>query len=68
MTLFEKIIAIYPQLSASDFMFPSGTITLQNDSNGRGDYIASWNHPVLIKPTEEQLSSIQVAATDVKGE
>jgi hypothetical protein len=30
--------------------------TLQNDSNGRGDYIAKWEHPTLAKPTEEQLA------------
>ena len=49
MTLYEKIIALYPDLTATDFS-PEGTIILQNDSNGKGDYIASWNHPVYPKP------------------
>jgi len=29
---------------------------LQNDSDGRGDYIAAWDHPTLPRPTEEQLA------------
>jgi hypothetical protein len=54
MTLYEKIIALYPELNNYDFAF--GDITLQNDSNGRGDYIAKWEHPTLPRPTEEQLA------------
>ena len=53
--MFEKIIAIYPELTDADFG-PRGTIRLQNDSDGRGDYIAEWNHPIYPKPTEEQLA------------
>jgi hypothetical protein len=53
MTLYEKIIALYPELA--DFDFASGVITLQNDSDGKGDYIAKWEHPTLAKPTDEQL-------------
>ena len=55
MTLYEKIIALYPQLSNYDFAF--GDIKLQNDSDGRGDYIAKWEHPTLAKPTDEQLGT-----------
>ncbi len=53
MTLYEKIKAIYPELTDRDFM---DTIRLQNDSDGKGDYIAIWNHPTLARPTEEQLA------------
>lgn len=54
MNLYEQIMAIYPQLTQQDFMT---TIRLQNDSDGKGDYIASWEHPTLAKPTEEQLNA-----------
>lgn len=57
MTLFEKIIALYPELQISDFDFLTGTINLQNDSDGRGDYIAKWEHPTLPRPTDEQLGA-----------
>ena len=52
MALYEKIIAIYPELTDKDFLT---VITLQNDSDGRGDYIAKWEHTTLPKPTDEQL-------------
>lgn len=55
MTLYEKIMCIYPQLKVEDFNVAfDGTIYLRND--GKGDYIAEWNHPTLPKPTEEQLA------------
>jgi hypothetical protein len=53
MTLYDKIKALYPELTDRDFMT---TIALQNDSDGRGDYIAKWEHPTLPRPTEEQLA------------
>ncbi len=53
MTLYDKIMAIYPQLEQQDFLT---TITLQNDSDGKGDYIAKWEHPTLSKPTDKELA------------
>jgi hypothetical protein len=51
--LFEKIMGLYPELTANDFMT---VITLQNDSDGKGDYIAKWEHPTLPRPTDEELA------------
>ena len=53
MTLYEKVMALYPELTTQDFMT---TIRLQNDSDGKGDYIAAWEHLTLAKPTAEQLA------------
>ena len=53
MTLYEKIKALHPELTDHDFMT---VIQLQNDSDGKGDYIKEWNHPTLPRPTEEQLA------------
>lgn len=58
MTLYKKIITIYPELKQEDFLPLVGVILLQNDSDGRGDYIAKWEHPTLPRPTDEQLDSI----------
>lgn len=52
MTLYEKIIAIYPELTQKDFY---STIRLQDDSDGKGAYIKEWNHS-LPKPTDKQLA------------
>jgi hypothetical protein len=54
MTLPEKIIALYPELTMDDFL-PNRTIRLQNDSDGKGDYIAKWEH-TLPRPTDEELA------------
>lgn len=54
MTLAEAIKNIYSDLDDSSFA-PSGVIRLQNDSDGKGDYIKFWTHPTYEKPTDEQL-------------
>lgn len=56
MNLYDKIMALYPDLQDEDFL---DTITLQNDSDGRGDYIAKWEHPTLPRPTDAQLEAAQ---------
>tara|TARA_R110000782_G_scaffold180236_1_gene270764 strand:- start:188 stop:349 length:162 start_codon:yes stop_codon:yes gene_type:complete len=53
MNLYDKVMALYPELTTQDFLT---TIRLQNDSDGKGDYIAAWEHPTLAKPTAEQLA------------
>jgi hypothetical protein len=53
--LFEKIKSLYSELTDADFDCLHGTILLQNDSDGKGDYIAKWEHPTLARPTEDQL-------------
>ena len=58
MSLYEKIITIYPDLTSNDFM-PGATILLQNDSDGNGDYIREWNHPTYPRPTQEQLDAVE---------
>ena len=58
MKLYEKITTLYPDLTDADFMPDTGTIMLQNDSDGRGDYIREWNHPTLAQPTQEQLDGV----------
>ena len=68
MTLYEKIVSIYPELGMTkdangreipNEAFTNLTIMLQNDSDGRGDYIAKWEHPTLPRPTDEQLEGVQ---------
>jgi hypothetical protein len=51
MTLFEQIIEAYPELTDKEFI--DGTIHLQDDSDGVGAYIKSWNYS---KPIPEGLT------------
>ena len=56
MTLYEKIISLYPELTGIPLM--DVKIHLKNDSDGKGDYIAKWEHPTLAQPTKEELDGI----------
>lgn len=58
MTLTEKLFAIYPELTKKELSPLTGTITLQNDSDGKGDYIKNWSHPTLKEPTQAELDAI----------
>jgi len=53
--MYDKIMALYPSLTNQDFLT---VITLQNDSDGKGDYIARWSHPDFPQPTQEQLDAV----------
>jgi len=56
MTLANKIVEIYPELNGTNFIKIG--IIVQDDSDGNGDYIKSWNHPTLTQPTQSQLDAI----------
>ena len=58
MALYDKILTLRPNLSQDDFMPTTGTIMLQNDSDGKGDYIKSWNHPTETQPTQAELDGV----------
>jgi hypothetical protein len=51
MTLYEKIIAAFPELEGSS-EFIMGCIKLQND--GDGDYIAKWEYEKTLPKSLEQ--------------
>jgi hypothetical protein len=44
MELFEKILEVYPELKNEDFEPLTGTILLQDDSDGKGAYVAVWEY------------------------
>lgn len=56
--MIEKIQKLYPELTINDFFSKPFNIWVQNDSDGKGDYIAKWNHPTLARPTAEQLENV----------
>jgi hypothetical protein len=42
MSLYDSIIAELPELENSEEFARGGTISLRDDSDGTGDYIARW--------------------------
>ena len=55
--LTTKIKKVHASLSDDDLR-NDDYIVLQNNSDGRGDFIAKWNHPTLAKPTQSQLDAV----------
>lgn len=51
--LINQIMETYPELTMSDFDFLTGSILLQDDSDGLGAYIAKWEYS---KPIPEGLT------------
>lgn len=50
--LVEKIKSARSKVTDTDFV---DYIIVQNNSDGNGDFIASWNHPTETQPTDEEL-------------
>lgn len=48
MSLYEQLVAAVPQLTPEDFLPDFGTISLQDDCDGQGAFIAKWNHKLPI--------------------
>ena len=63
MSLYDKIVAKYPELKVEDFHPVSGSILLQDDSDGFGPYIAKWEHPTLSQPSDSELGIKRNPAT-----
>lgn len=58
--LYKKIKTLYPEIKDNDFIPESNCILLRNDGDNDGDYIYTWNHPTLSRPTDEQLESVVI--------
>ena len=59
-TLSLRIKKIYSSLTDKDFHPIEGTIFLQDNSDGKGAFIQSWNHPSLTKPTDDEIKEVKL--------
>jgi len=55
-------VKLYLEANSKVYSSELNNYVLQNDSDGNGDYIKSWNVSGLTKPTEEQLATYEDAA------
>jgi hypothetical protein len=67
MSLYDQIIAYYPQLTEADFSPFGGTILLQNDSDGLGDYIKVWNNPLPHPPFGYDPHKVETSNANDRG-
>ena len=44
MSLYDDLVDALPELTEADFAPTTGTILLQDDSDGLGAYIAKWEY------------------------
>jgi hypothetical protein len=51
-------VKLYLEANSKTWEEEQNNIILQNNSDGNGDYIASWNVSGLNKPTDAQLSAL----------
>jgi hypothetical protein len=63
MSLYDKIVAKYPELKPEDFHYETGSILLRDESDGFGAYIVNWNHPTLEQPSDSELGIKRNPAT-----
>ena len=52
---------LYLEANSKTWESEKDNIALQNDSDGNGDYIHTWNVSGLAKPTAEQIASYESA-------
>ena len=57
MTLYEKIVKIYPELLNVEFIFWSTVIIIQDNADGTPQFIAVWDYEKP-RPTQEQLDAL----------
>ena len=48
-------------LEANSKTWDDEKVSLQNDSDGNGDYIKTWTYDGLAKPTDDQIASYETA-------
>jgi hypothetical protein len=58
MNLYQKIIAIYPDMAGQMTSLANAPFRLQDDLDGQGFYISEWNDQ-RPQPTQEQLDFIE---------
>ena len=58
--LYTKV-KLYLDSNSKTWETERDNITLQNDSDGNGDYIHTWNVSGLAEPTDEQLATYETA-------
>ena len=65
-SLYTKV-KLYLETNSKSWEDEKENILLQNDSDSKGDYIASWNVDGLSKPTDSQLSSFETAGNTAES-
>jgi len=61
MAILKTKVKLYLEANSKTWEAEKDNMILQNDSDGSGDYIHTWNVSGLAKPTDEQIASYETA-------
>ena len=64
MTQLYTKVKLYLEANSKTWEVEKDNIILNNDSDGNGDYIHTWNVSGLAKPTDEQLATYESSGND----
>ena len=62
MAILKTKVKLYLEANSKTWEAEKDNMILQNDSDGNGDYIHTWNVSGLTKPSESQIASYETAA------
>ena len=57
-TLYDRVMKLRPSLTDADFKPIKGTISLEDLSDGKGAYIASWTHETISRPSDDEIKAV----------
>ena len=61
MAILKTKVKLYLENNSKTWEVEKNNLILQNDGDGSGDYIHTWNVSGLAKPTAEQIASYETA-------
>ena len=64
MTQLYTKVKLYLEANSKTWEVEKDNIILNNDSDGNGDYIHTWNVSGLTKPTDDQLATYESSGND----
>ena len=67
MATLDTKVKKYLEANSKVYLDELNNYALQNDSDGRGDYIKTWTYDGLTQPTEEQLNALESEATTLES-
>ena len=62
MAILKTKVKLYLEANSKTWEAEKDNMILQNDSDGSGDYIHTWNVSGLAKPTDEQIATYETDA------
>ena len=67
MAILKTKVKLYLEANSKTWEAEKDNMILQNDSDGNGDYIHTWNVSGLTKPSDSQIASYETAGNTAEA-